>query len=589
MKVLEINNNLAKISYDVKENLILSGFLIIEDANMPYVGQIISLAAEQESNYALVKLLFVFDEDGMLKDYNGSIPSLKSAVSKLDSRELLDIIPVETPIVFGELAQQKIALRLDKAVFEDNLVICSNKYENTDFLIQNFVKQFERLGQKTVIFDTDGEFSHPGMLIFGEDFKLPLNYETIDFIYENDLEDIDAVSKALIQEIFIELQEFVKAAPEKFIPFDTFLGIIEQQYKETNIIELLLLKNKLLKYKNIGAFAQDISEIRALNSGLEAANAVVIDISRAEPRLQREIIFHTYDIMENMGCEFYSFVKINNDNSSKKLLKRFIDKANISTISICTHEYKYLSELKQYSGSMILFMPLTSRHDFADYNVFLNKLNLDEFIVYGTYTQNIPFIVRIEDVDNLDSELPEELDGGLGEELSEELGEEFDEEPALVIDELPAEVNPSLEIEEPDMEPADEIIIEPAEDAEEIEIPEEALTVNELTDEPEEFTEEETLNLDILNDEEPDDENIIIEDESLVEEIQSVPVYPADDIDRRNAKMFEAGDSVSHAKYGHGVVEKIIKYGSKTLISINFEEAGKRLLDPAISEIRAEA
>ena len=31
MQVLEIKNNLVKIAYDVKDNLALSGFVIIED------------------------------------------------------------------------------------------------------------------------------------------------------------------------------------------------------------------------------------------------------------------------------------------------------------------------------------------------------------------------------------------------------------------------------------------------------------------------------------------------------------------------------------------------------------------------------
>ena len=33
MKVLEIKNNLVKIAYDVKDNLALSSFVIIEDVN----------------------------------------------------------------------------------------------------------------------------------------------------------------------------------------------------------------------------------------------------------------------------------------------------------------------------------------------------------------------------------------------------------------------------------------------------------------------------------------------------------------------------------------------------------------------------
>ena len=34
------------------------------------------------------------------------------------------------------------------------------------------------------------------------------------------------------------------------------------------------------------------------------------------------------------------------------------------------------------------------------------------------------------------------------------------------------------------------------------------------------------------------------------------------------------------------VIEKLIKYGNKTLCSISFENIGRRLLDPAISELQ---
>ena len=48
----------------------------------------------------------------------------------------------------------------------------------------------------------------------------------------------------------------------------------------------------------------------------------------------------------------------------------------------------------------------------------------------------------------------------------------------------------------------------------------------------------------------------------------------------------EQGDTVVHAKYGNGVVEKMIKYGTKTLFSINFDNVGRRLLDPTLTEIK---
>ena len=65
-----------------------------------------------------------------------------------------------------------------------------------------------------------------------------------------------------------------------------------------------------------------------------------------------------------------------------------------------------------------------------------------------------------------------------------------------------------------------------------------------------------------------------------------VPVYDTEDGEEIADENigFKAGDRVSHPRYGNGTVEKIIKYGNKTLCSIDFENVGRRLLDPSISD-----
>ncbi len=716
MQVLEIKNNLVKVVYDVNDNLVLSGFLVIEDENMPYVGQVVSLKADFDANYAMVKLLFTFDENGVLNNYDGSIPSLKSALSVLPSRELLGILPAETPILIGKLAQQECVLSLDKSIFENNLVICSNKPENTALLVQNFLAQFEQTGQKAVVFDTDGSLVSGPKLVFGRDFRMPLSYEAINYIYENDLNDIDVTSRALIQNVFLELQDYIKTIPEKFIPFETFLNVIDAQYKETGIIELVLLKNKLLRYRDANVFARDMKDILKLSMNVEQNNVTVIDISYADTKLQQEIIQYSYELLERIDANVYSFINVNNDNSSKKLLKRFADKINVSTTIICGHEYKYLSELKQAAGNLILFAPLVQQHDFADYNAFLNKLNYDEFVVYGSHTQNLPLILQLDDLDaiedearrieqeaaeaeetadvqtevveekleieleepvalNLDdadleefasveeesSELPEfsglaepetevetEIPAKIEEEIEAPIEEEWDtseiETPELEFD--PNAITPELNFDmdetpftpvqmpeekienefieaanftvestpevfetelETEFEPTLDTELEPAiepELAEDIFAEEfvQPLETEATIVEDEEFaTDEEDIDLAAALDEEPAfdfdsapeiDFGVETVEETIVEEpapapVQEpgLPIYPANDIDRKDVVLLEQGDTVIHPKYGKGVVEKMIKYGNKTLCSINFEGVGRRLLDPAISDI----
>ena len=761
MKVLEVKNNLVKISYEEKENLVLSGFVVIEDETTPYVAQIVNLRADATSNFAIVKLLFTFNEEGILKNYNGSIPSTKATVSMLPSNELLDILPMDTPIKLGTLAQQDFELKVDESVFKKNLLICSNNQENTNILLDNFMRQFEKMNRKTVVFDINGEFDWEKKIKFGDDFKLPLNYETINYIYNNDLEDVDATNKAIIQDIFIELQEYTKTLPEGFIPFDSFFTVVDQQYKETGITQLVLLKNKLLKYRDAEVFAQNLKDMLNLSIMIEKNDILVIDISMLSPKLQNEVMSYTYDVMKKIDSQIYSFIKAENRNITKKLLKRIInEKNNINSTVICGHDFKYLNELKQSAENMILFAPLTLQHDFASYNTFLNKLNSDEFIVYGNLTQHIPLIVQLEKLnleeepeqDNISDEkendiqikqedkiekndniipmpeikeqksepeyasnivtenivnneidneaanvLEKDTDISTEQELNLDINEPEMEEPEIILEEenqiteediqIPnnsstetikneniiqennkeEEINTSsITLSELDLEDApiiSEEIIDNEPIIEEIETPEEISIDNikdlddndkqntpeiseteimqitaendiDIIEEPieadfmelpqaelnsDELTEDDLNFIDQINEQEDFDENISTEDilqavdnaseqfETQTENIQQnsnslpepdfikeqeqvpfVPVYSAENDDSEDIPIFEAGEEVTHPKYGRGVVEKMIKYGNKTLYSVNFHASGigRRLLDPVITELK---
>lgn len=729
MKVLEIKNNLVKIAYDVKDNLALSNFVIIEDTNTPYVAQVVNIKADSTTNFAIVKLLFTFNEEGILKNYNGTIPSTKANVSILPSNELLDIIPIEDPIRMGQLAQQNVELKVDKTIFDNNLLICSNNLENTSTLLNNILKQ---LKNKVVIFDTDGQFDWENKLYFGKEFKLPLNYDTINFIYDTELEDVDATSKAIIQDIFIEVQEYTKTLPEGYLPFETFLNVVDQQYKETQITELVLLKNKLLKYRDLNVFAETLKDVLNLSIAIEKSDITVIDISDMPHTLQKEIMSYTYNIMNSIKSDIYSFVKIDNSNTDKKLLKKFLVRSNVYTTIICSHEYKYLPEIKEAAQNLILFAPLTLQHDFASYNTFLNKLNSDEFIIYGAHTQNIPLIVELDDIEideNTEDDLkkqdtqtdnivpmPEIKPSSKEEKEEEEIIEEntIEEEeinsetnenslempeveyPDITIDEIPIEqnnnqteeteiisVNEDIQLnnkiapvdnilsieEELPTEPTiiennsstnnpENIIIEDSpieitteepntqnenlENIEEIEEDEiepqielqepeidysvEDIDIEENFGEPQIIENNDDLIEQVAKDvdkafyeklpdenyELPDNDNIetdelteddlnLIDDLAIddtnmqldnsfqesenIEQTPVVPIYETEDLEPKENQKLEPGDRVSTPKYGEGIVEKMIKYGNKMLCSIEFPNIGRRLLDPAMSEI----
>ena len=732
-----------------------------------------NIKADAITNFAIVKLLFTFNDEGVLKNYNGTIPSLKAVVSVLPSKELLDIIPAENPLVLGELAQQGIKLKVDKSILDNNLLVCSNNSENTFLLIENITKQLDK---NVVIFDTDGLSDYDEKFVLGRDFKLPLNYDTINYIYDNDLEDVDATSKAIIQDIFLEVQEYIKTLPEGFLPFETFLNVVDQQYKETQITQLVLLKNKLLKYKELNVFAETLKDILSLSMSIERAKKTVIDISNVPENLQREVIMYVYKVMNSIGDDIYAFAKASNSLANKRLLKQFLSRSNVSTIVVCPHEYKYISEAKEIAQNLILFAPLTLQHDFASYNTFLNKLNSDEFIVYGAHTQNIPFIVELEPLEDYELESEDEKDDnnsdveGLhveslentdtvesvgstdaemvqpnseaedsvseepegkpvqedepviveeeaepeiaeddtsfaeahsfgvydsheevqdepleevenitfepiedlteedqiqqGEEFSQadyqneipniladdsqedhvvEVSEpviepseypEFDSQDDVIIDETPVndglsgdieytpldetevgnyqteEIDENLEepeidysladtdvvedYQEPQIQygPDDAMIEQAAKDVDKFfyeKLPQENVEIpstQDLEDYASDELTEDDLNL--IGDLTPEDEstsNYAPEDITINEQPPVVPIYEASDITKFEPPKLEPGDKVSNPKYGEGVVDKMVKYGNKMLCQIIFVNGGKRLMDPAMTEI----
>ena len=685
MKLLEIKNNLAKIMYNAEEPIALARFIALQDSVRSYVAQIVNLKADVKANYAIAKLIFTVSEDGIIDNYDGTIPSLNSQLSYLNAKDITDLIPLEKPIALGYLAQQDTMLKVDQAVFEKNLVICAEKFDNINVIIRNFTAQLNESEEKIVVIDTDHTFGEFEAVRFKRDFKLPLNAEFIDFILDNELEGVEAASKAVIHDIFAEVKEYINTLPEKFIPFETFYSVVATQYQSTEIPELALLKNKLLKYQS--HFAQEKEDIDSLKDAILKNKITYIDIDDDSDELQNELIEYIHNILDKTDKYVYVFVKLSNRNSNKHLLKQILDNNHIFTTIICSHTYKYLAELKQKAENIIFFAPPTVQHDFAAYNSFLNKLNPNEFIIYGSLTQNIPFIVELAELTEQETDYIKETTEAVEEETEEaptnieqeaEAEEPVSEQPTEVLNPFTQQqaFTPEAEVAKPEpiIEPESiiesEHIIEPEPEtiaSEESEIAEtqadddvldfsenfdtaqedvnetEALSHDELVEqvakdvdevfynkteeipsidevtaessdvltegdldfidelpqmttpeivedavEPEQTeveTTEEDLNLEDLVSPEPVFEDIPQEEE-IVESPEELPVFPTeDDNTSENIPIFEQGDMVSHPKYGKGVIEKLIKYGNKTLCSISFENVGRRLLDPAMSEL----
>ena len=189
-------------------------------------------------------------------------------------------------------------------------------------------------------------------------------------------------------------------------------------------------------------------------------------------------------------------------------------------------------------------------------------------------------IVELDDSEISDSDILVDLED---EEFQTENAEdELDKEIVEDVDKVYTTMKDDT-ISDEDLDFIDELNSEINSDDEELTLTEEFEPVEELQEEEEEgFIEplEEVGNTDDVSNKE------ILETKNS--ETTIVPVYDADipQEDRVVSDPIEQGDTVVHAKYGTGVVEKMIKYGSKNLYSINFDNVGRRLLDPTLTEIK---
>lgn len=671
MKLLEIKNNLVKLSYAETENPILGRFIILGSNEKSYVAQFVNLKSDTINNYAIAKLLFTFTPDGVVDNYDGSVPNMDSELSFLAAEELLNLLPIETPVKIGNLAQQDEMLSLDISVFERNFTIFVEKDSNKKTFISNCVRQLFQMKEKSVIVDTCNLFEDYPKIVFSKDFKLPLNSKMIDYIFEYELAEVDAPTKAVIQDIFYAVQQYIDTLDFKFLPIDNFVDVVANQYKDIQMPELALLKNKLLKYRDANVFANTKEEVLAFKEKLNEKNCSIIDIKDINEPLQKEVMSFIHQALTEYEKYIYFFAPLTDNNSDKKLLKQFINNNHVFTTILVSSSYKYAQELKQHAQNILLFTPNDMNHDFAAYNTFLNKLNSDECIAFGKLTQGIPFIVDMSDLeldltledvlgdkyqfvpisDNMQLVKTDEYGNKTPVNLAPELTQDdvvqstqeeqtlkyapmqeeisdFSQEETVIDEEIPQIEEsgiidePAIELPQESVEDNNKNIVEPVSnilDDESISEEDQGLTEDDLELDPlpeqedlQSFDEEDLTDEPLDDDStaltEDDlnfiDDNQIAQPSSMYEEQEPeitdgyqespyieeqtpvVPVYPAEQEPTEESGDFQQGDSVTHPRYGRGVVEKIIKYGNKTLCSISFENVGRRLLDPTISELK---
>ena len=160
---------------------------------------------------------------------------------------------------------------MDKTCFNKKLLISSDDSKSLTVILSNLEKQIENINN-VVIIDMLGNLDFK-KTIAGVDFKLPLNTESLEFMYEDCLNDATSDSKSMIKDIFQDLSEYSKTVP--FLPFNTLKTIVDDMVDKSHIFKLLVLKNKLAKFDKQGYFAGNACEAENLQSILNSNISII--------------------------------------------------------------------------------------------------------------------------------------------------------------------------------------------------------------------------------------------------------------------------------------------------------------------------
>ena len=697
MKLVEIKNSLAKLYYEPADfPLVLSDFLTVDDGNQKILSQVVSIESTNRdtTNCAILKFSLNLNADNTHDVYSGYVPPLDALVSKTPPKILASIFnDKEKGIKLGKLTSTaNINLNINPEIIDNFLYIQSDTQEEINSILNKIVNFNNEYNKKTVVLDFDGliTYNKTSNIELGKDFKLPIDKNTINYIYENDLTGLTVEQKAIVQDILLDVQDYIDTIDEGYIPFSTLLNVVNEIYEAEKSTGIILLRNKLLKYNQLNIFASSNDEINALKDSVKNNTVTILDLKNTVTNWQKEsVVFLINNIKENYHLLFNVKDNIFDTNIINKIYKS----ENIKPIIASAYNSDFSAQLKSFAKNLILFKPQNQQKAFATYSSFINKISNGEFIISGADTYYTPLIIKeiphkieqiqsdvsqnsqikISDTDNNNKEIIKNL------EVKSEEPTSYEEEAELISPEkislLPLEADMMEEIqpinEHESQEAQSEIKNifdesleqEIAKDVDKMFYAEAAITAkntqnttNILPEENKKDTAFDTTvnyeelfsdeDLDMLdNIEEESEENIIDDNEDIIqlddisnsdsedilsdtlddtsnlsninyetntsldetiefqtekvnsieqsftetESLLNIPVYKTEideKIETNNSIKIAEGNIVYHEKYGRGVVEQLIKYGNKTLCSIQFDNVGRRLLDPNLADLK---
>jgi len=586
MIIGSVNSEIIKILFDTyKENLFLGDIIkIINKDDVGILAQVIKIDSSKDKpscNIASCKILFTLLPDDRLTSWKGNVPSKDNAVSILSNKEILTYTGLNklNNISIGQLTlYQNTRFEFDANALKNPSLIFCDKQEQRINLSHLLSQEIAKSGEKVVLLDLRGEYSyitHATRLVAGRDLKLPLNSKGIDILYERTLFNASAETRAVIEDIFMSVQEYADENEQGFIPFSSFKQVVEDEYTQSNISELVLLKNKLTKLDKEGIFANSEDEINALNSYINNNKFIILDLSHISSLWHKEFIdFIISSNIENYNQTFFFMFEVIDKNFDDDLINKLYVhgvRSGIRPIISLGYESKHAGNILAVTKNLIFFSPKTQVDKFSAFNGFINRLDSSEALINGQITKSFPLFVQIDQIVS-NNEIEENFELLNDENTQFQYSEEG--------------VNNAQTEDQPVYCDTEDEFYELYEEQDYNE--QETAKIQVGYDISEELTQPQFDDVDSLyttKKSEQDFSDIQEDFEDNIKPTPDIPIYSTAEETEEKEFDLKEGDAVRHQKYGEGIIKKIIGYGNKKLCSIEFTNVGRRLLDPNLAII----
>ncbi len=399
MRVIQTKNDTIRLIFNPKtDGLCLSDFLIVRDGKDNFLAQIVEIYDDkfnQEENVAVIKLVYRILPDYQVVPYDNFTPSRECEIAKIKPEEIEKCLNIDkTTVPFGISTKNNRIVNVNLDFFNNNPVVFADKLDEVNCAFENIAQKLKS-HKKVVAIDYTGNLNikNSKRIKALEDFKLPLDYYSLDYIWEKALKEISLEAESELEDMFFELKKFVDSTEDKYIPFPRFIKVIEQQYKATPAAELKLLLTRLKRYWNEGLFSRSKKEFQAISKAIQKENAVIIDLSNLKLEWHKE--FLEFAVRQIRDYDSYLLLRLNENNSNPELINNlYLKNPKVTIIPSISYGFIKMPQVMEYARNYILYKTLNPRRDFGFANFQIAALNSSSFLIFGKDTMDFMFTLK---------------------------------------------------------------------------------------------------------------------------------------------------------------------------------------------------